>query len=725
MLCVIAFIQHSSFNFSIFIDIKNNGNKFNSLPTRKKKSKPVERSASDASNSAKKVKKPILFNLFSRKSDTQLDQITKSNNNNNSNSKTRKPQKLNRSKSDVGLQKGTNETRRKRNNSENEENEINVKKKTQLSPIIEVTQREDYFSEPQRTDIRENTKISNFENIGFVHQKDLDLVPSKSTIETQSHNTKATVPVNRSLSKDEMHSSQVPASKPPLTKGLTVDNMVKRLSLERFSPPPHFSGPAFSYTRSPTEQNIIYAQVVCDENGKSKQTVHSSNFLSKDPMGKNSSQKYMNGDEVDSKRTTNKTTIQREYPSQDNFKTKIIIEPQKSYMRTTKEPFRSNSDEDEGLGYEIKRSIEDDHIPVKEISDDPIRPNYRNVPPEKPIVFDMPNRGRADGMDSFFPEFQELSARRKILESRIQQRRLGSREILDEPSPEREFYKMKASQNSPPVNNNIRMSYSPAPHLRRSQSPVPLHRRSHSPANCERASQSPVPHHRRPSYSPERVVNNDEDKKFHKLNLREIHSRYSPQRTHLDMVSSPPSQTVSSKIVKETKYYHNGQNGVKETYSSETKLGENGRPYTTEHRTRERIGGSPKEIDLGYIEDHRDFKYGHMEPDSKYFQNKYRTENEPRSLDSQLSDMRQDSPDRYNNNNRSKVLTTNRNVMEAESRHYKSNPDLLEPKYPHQVDYENTTLKRQKKHQRSFDKGDSGIENDYRKDSFNGEFQSR
>jgi hypothetical protein len=35
------------------------------------------------------------------------------------------------------------------------------------------------------------------------------------------------------------------------------------------------------------------------------------------------------------------------------------------------------------------------------------------------------------------------------------------------------------------------------------------------------------------------------------------------------------------------------------------------------------------------------------------------------------------------------------------------------------------TLQRQKKHQRSFDKGDSGIENDYRKDSFNKDLKFR
>lgn len=654
-----------------------------------------------------------------------MDQISKSNNNNinnnngtSSNVKVKQKQKVGRSKSDVGLRKGTIDVRRKRNNSENEEHEINVKKKTQLSPIIEVTQREDYFSSP-------NEKLQKTREELNLHQQDTDLVST-----TPKEITPPPIPVNHSKSSDEMHSSQVPATKPPLTKGLAVDNMVKRLSLERFSPPPHFSGPAFSYTRSPAEQNVIYAQVVCDDNGKTKQTVHSSNFLSKAPIMTTSSQKYNNNDVVDNKvitssTTTSTTKIQREYPSQDNFKTKILIEPQQTFSRTvtTKEAFRSNSDEDEGLGFELKRGIDDDQIPVREINDEPIKPKYRNVPPEKPIqIFDMPNRGRADGMDSFFPEFQELSARRKILESRIQQRRMGgSRELLEETSPEREFYKNPIQQprrSNSPI-NQTRLSYSPVPHQRASHSPIQHHRGSQSPVNRGRVSHSP---HRRPSYSPDR--GDDDMKKYHKLDSREIRSRYSPQRSHLDMIASPP-QKISTKIVKETQYFHNGHDGVKETFSSETKVGQNGRPYTTEHRTRERIGGSPKEIDLGYIEDHRDFKYEHMEPDTSYFQNKYRIENEPKSLDSQFSDMRRhESPDHYNNN-KSSMTKTNRYIKEEDNRHYKSNPELLENKYPVQVEYENTTLKRQKKHQRSFDKGDSGIENDYRKDSFNGEFQSK
>ncbi|KAK9886216.1 hypothetical protein WA026_015735 [Henosepilachna vigintioctopunctata] len=96
-----------------------------------------------------------------------------------------------------------------------------------------------------------------------------------------------------------MHSSQKPAEKLPLTKGRTVDTMVKRLSVDSPSSPPpktnilvtpnvsvqHNSNQPFSYTRgiSPEKYNgndpgspVIYAQVVCANGvtGQSKQTVH-------------------------------------------------------------------------------------------------------------------------------------------------------------------------------------------------------------------------------------------------------------------------------------------------------------------------------------------------------------------------------------------------------------------------------------------------------------------
>ncbi|XP_067006458.2 serine/arginine repetitive matrix protein 2 [Anabrus simplex] len=88
---------------------------------------------------------------------------------------------------------------------------------------------------------------------------------------------------------DEMlHSSQIPASRPALTKGRTVDAMVKRLSEDRTPRRPprgvspsallspgdgrqHNNNLPFSYTE-PTQQ-VIYAEVVVSGGGP-KQTVH-------------------------------------------------------------------------------------------------------------------------------------------------------------------------------------------------------------------------------------------------------------------------------------------------------------------------------------------------------------------------------------------------------------------------------------------------------------------
>lgn len=71
---------------------------------------------------------------------------------------------------------------------------------------------------------------------------------------------------------NEMHSSQQPVDRLPLTKGVTVDGIVKHLSMERFSPVPHLQGSAFSYTRPNANQNynnnhsddrkIVYAHLV-------------------------------------------------------------------------------------------------------------------------------------------------------------------------------------------------------------------------------------------------------------------------------------------------------------------------------------------------------------------------------------------------------------------------------------------------------------------------------
>lgn len=250
----------------------------------------------------------------------------------------------------------------------------------------------------------------------------------------------------QSSSPEMIHSSQKPAEKLPLTKGRTVDNMVKRLSTDTSSPPPkpnvmvvpntsvqHNNNQPFSYIRglSPDKisQPVIYAQVVCDD-AKQKQTVHMS---------------YNNG--------------KKHIP---------------------------HSDSDEGLGYEDftknKSSPTMGFDDFPEYEENPITPKYQqryyHQKYEENPLFYM-DRGRADGIESkrresltenrLSPERDfgkvggsratefgrsDLSARRDLLESRI-----NSRQFLTLERGERaKKYKAPSpptllqSSNSPPSN---------------------------------------------------------------------------------------------------------------------------------------------------------------------------------------------------------------------------------------------------------------------------------
>ncbi|XP_044744302.1 calponin homology domain-containing protein DDB_G0272472 isoform X2 [Coccinella septempunctata] len=263
-----------------------------------------------------------------------------------------------------------------------------------------------------------------------------------------------------------IHSSQKPADKPPLTKGRTVDTMVKRLSSDSStSPPPktnilvipnvsvqHNNNQPFSYTRgiSPDKHNgkdpgspVIYAQVVCANGatGPSKQTVH---------------------------------TV---------YNSNVKKHPQ-------------HSDSDEGLGYEenFNRKYSPLESPLSkpydnryvsdverddyfmEADEPPISPKIRTTyfsgyPYEKGFV--SVERGRADGMDSKRRESitesmenvtpklngttkSDWSARRDLLESRIN-RRMNDR----------------ITRVSPPKNSNVYIAESTSKYYRKgSESPV-------------------------------------------------------------------------------------------------------------------------------------------------------------------------------------------------------------------------------------------------------------
>ncbi|XP_031328545.1 uncharacterized protein DDB_G0283697 isoform X1 [Photinus pyralis] len=252
-----------------------------------------------------------------------------------------------------------------------------------------------------------------------------------------------------------IHSSQKPVDKLPLTRGFTVDTMVRRLNSDKTSPSPpktnimvtpnvsmqHNNNQPFSYTRGQSpERNyrspegsrspdpgspIIYAHVVCDKSLNNsntiKQTVHAA---------------YTNG---------------------------------KKHL--------PHSDSDEGLGNDegsgISRGKYDYEKPVTHFGDDYYRPSdpyqndeenpitpkmkngynhYNNYKTEHRIFIDSSSRGRGDGMDSKRRESltephengfnslkynnntsrTDLSARRDLLESRIN-RRLEEKHLRHSP----------------------------------------------------------------------------------------------------------------------------------------------------------------------------------------------------------------------------------------------------------------------------------------------------
>lgn len=594
----------------------------------------MSRSVSDAS--AKKSKRPSIFNIFTKKGDQSSDQTD---------SKENQWKKVTRSKSDVGESKeAIRKAIRKRNNSENED--VVISKKKPLSPIIENPPRETYFSSPIKSGKSKNGSAVNFSsgNIGYTSQEDLDLVPSKP-ISDSIKDTISSI-VNHSKSLEDMHSSQQPIQKPPLTKGVTVDGIVKRLSMERYSPLPHLHGPAFSYTR-PNDQ-VIYAQVVCDSDGRSKQTIHSSyNSKERELFASQST-----GDTVD--------TVGLKKPessSHSNILFKNIEKHERSispvrhldsgrklngdyYDKKLNGTAKTNSDEDEGLGFETRRNYDEP----------PIVPVIRDMVSPVRIQLDASYRGRADGTEErkndYFPEISDLSNRRKMLESRIFNRQ-RSTELLDT--------KDRSDSHEKEMNG-------------------------HSNEYYQRRAQS---HPREFRSSPER-----EYSKYYRSNEM---NKYSPERSHIDVISPSNRETSNSKIVRESRYYHDGHDGYRDHYRKETTIGVDGIPHTREYHARRKLN-SPKEIDLGYIEDNRDYLNSeHLEPNTSYFQEKYRQEFEPKSLDSQFSEVNRSSPEQ-----------NYRHAQQSATRSDKFQ-----------------SLKREKKQQRSFDKGDSGIENDYRKDSFN------
>lgn len=262
------------------------------MPHRKKKSsKPLGRSVSDASQ--KKPKKSSIFNILSKRSDPNLNTVNASDpingvdSYNNNHKQMRRP--VGRSKSDVGYNSSdsTETSNRSRSQtlerkrikvSESDESTSKAKKKSQLSPIIENPPAEKYFGFPSNEQ-KFTTGYNKFEKKPLTtsnrshnnhNSRDLD-VDRNNTIKRTTDQLKSEhmrnndIYQNHSRSLENLHSLQSPQKRLP--KENRIDGMVKRLSMERFSPPPTLSSPAFSYTR-PLNESIVYAQVLRDDNGE-------------------------------------------------------------------------------------------------------------------------------------------------------------------------------------------------------------------------------------------------------------------------------------------------------------------------------------------------------------------------------------------------------------------------------------------------------------------------
>ncbi|XP_050356021.1 trichohyalin isoform X2 [Nymphalis io] len=478
---------------------------------------PLGRSTSDISPKRKKERTSLstLFRRAQRTKSPDAPVVVKT-----------KPSVIvKRSKSDVtDLKSNTNLNKnkpiRKRSGSETEEFLKSLRnKKSQLSPIIESSPREDYFKKISPLELLKKEKISEQESnksdepvsIDSKKVNPIEKPPRFKTPEknepkapnrikrgkssekehsppisetpkrkTEAKKTILVDEIDSSVAKEspieikdkikesirkieenvygdkEMkHSSQQPPEKPPLTRGHTVGHIVRILKEDQHSSPPksHLISPSnstninqpFSYTKpstspdpnlfirntSPeriptavnkiTEKGVVYAQVIRD-----------------------------NGD------------LRPNFPKQTMHKT----------FSPSKEKYGNFSDEDEGLGYEERHKYSSERIAdynyknndtnynfnegfnIKEspirprfreyklMSFEEIEPTYANDYNDREINKHRPIdsfRGRADGMDTkkktFEPDtkidldFNELSHRRELLESRLNARRFEREKI--------------------------------------------------------------------------------------------------------------------------------------------------------------------------------------------------------------------------------------------------------------------------------------------------------
>ncbi|XP_034650781.1 zinc finger CCCH domain-containing protein 13 isoform X2 [Drosophila subobscura] len=601
---------------------QSDAQRFHSLPTRRKKGKPVARSASDASSKKPASKRPSIFGLFSRKSDSNVNQLERDPRFEDGGAR-----RLVRSKSDVGGRSPESRvTKRPEAATAGSATATGSASKQQLSPIIEQAQREDFFEkdyfrerERRKSDavtLREKDESGLSE---LLNRSRSQVEPDASLLKREpaagGHSSSASISAGirdridtlRAKSNENMHSSQQPAERLPLTKGRTVDGLVKRLSMERFSPQPHISQPGFSYIRP--NEGITYAQLDHSPLEESRQ---------RSPLGRDMRSPQRDFAPARPPRANDRA---QHSPGESSYSPTAPLPPRVSHSHShshSPSPWqqlspRNLSDEDEGLGYEPRKVYYEDEYPPRR-PEPPIVPVIRSVSPA--------------------PYLDELGYRRAQLETRILTRRFG--------------------EGAATLERHNRVEQQPERERERERDRGRVY------------------------LSPER-----DEERFQRVAARptELSNEYPAQQERSQVDGTLPKMEKTSRY-RHTKYYDDGHGGVKETYVRETQKD----GQIRESRHRERMG-----------ERERDYNSAD------------RLEHEPKSLDSQLTgtDLYRSSPE----------LRPNQHQQQQQQQQQQSAVQ--------QQDYWQSSLKRDKLQQRSFDKGDSGIENDFRKESFNGDLTTR
>uniref|UniRef100_A0A1B0FJR8 Uncharacterized protein n=1 Tax=Glossina morsitans morsitans TaxID=37546 RepID=A0A1B0FJR8_GLOMM len=653
--------------------------KFHSLPTRKKR-KPLARSSSDAA-AKKAAKKPSIFSIFNRKSDTQINQDERDARFEGSGGR-----RLVRSKSDVSSLPNKPKKPNLKDSKTTQNQSAHKTVTSQLTPIIENVSNEDFFEEQigkrerrksdaitdrEKNDSALNISLDNSLTQNILDDKLLGKIPISDGIREK-------ILTLQTKSQENMHSSQLPPQKLPLTKGKTVNGLAKRLSMERFSPPPPLTGPAFSYIRP--NDGITYAQLEHEDHDLrlGQRTLQKNRDYRRDYRSP-SRERFTPDRELHKTLGNRKSLDQTDFITSQNHKIShrskqhspnynphsgtTTIHIGGSFSPSPWQPLspRNLSDEDEGLGIETRKYYDDDlpKMRSKSPAEPPIVPKIRSITPTQENGFHTPERYLSPRREMTPPRHHDdMGYRRARLESRILNRRFGEVGGFHNARERTPNHHLQQEDREETTYEQVAKRY----------------------------------------LSPERDILKEQ--RFHKPEVDEILNKYSPERSHLDIIAPTPANPSISTLpklektsrYKHTKYYDDGHGGVKEVYERQTQIDADGTPYVRESRHRERLNSYGNKV------------VRESSPtNERHSQNDY----EPKSLDSQFTgtDQYRSSPEnmkRYDINSE-RVIT------------------------PHQSseDRWHSSLKRDKLQQRSFDKGDSGIENDFRKESFNGDLQTR